>query len=70
MMLELPPLLETRRPPRSTLKEVQEFLASDRMLFVAKHEDLTTSIAHLLAVSLDDDARPLPAEEGTLSPAI
>lgn len=54
----LPPLLDTRRPPRSTLEEVQNFLGSDRMLFVAKRDSLVTSVSQMLDDSKGDQVAP------------
>lgn len=50
----LPPLLETRRPPRSILEKVQNFLGSDRMLFVVKRESLVNSITRMLDETKND----------------
>lgn len=50
----LPPLLETRRPPRSVLEKVQNFLGSDRMLFVVKRESLVNSITSMLDETKND----------------
>lgn len=44
----LPPLLETRRPPRAVLEQVQNFLGSDRMLFVVKRDALITNVTQML----------------------
>ncbi len=44
----LPPLLETRRPPRAVLEEVQNFLGSDRMLFIPKRDSLITGVSQML----------------------
>lgn len=44
----LPPLLETRRPPRAVLEQVQNFLGSDRMLFVVKRDALITDVTQML----------------------
>ncbi len=44
----LPPLLETRRPPRAVLEQVQNFLGSDRMLFVVKRDALITDVTQKL----------------------
>lgn len=54
----LPPLLETRRPPRSMLERVQGFLGSDRMLFVDKRESLVNSVTHLLDNTKGDAVLP------------
>lgn len=50
----LPPLLETRRPPRAVLEEVQNFLGSDRMLFVAKRDALITDVTQMLDANKND----------------
>lgn len=60
----LPPLLETRRPPRSVLENVQNFLGSDRMLFVAKRESLINSVTQMLDDTKNDQV--LPTDETTL----
>ncbi|MBQ6705523.1 MAG: tetratricopeptide repeat protein [Opitutales bacterium] len=60
----LPPLLETRRPPRSILEKVQNFLGSDRMLFVAKRESLINSVTEMLDETKSDQI--LPTDETTL----
>jgi thioredoxin-like negative regulator of GroEL len=60
----LPPLLETRRPPRSILERVQNFLGSDRMLFVAKRESLINSVTEMLDETKSDQI--LPMDETTL----
>ena len=60
----LPPLLETRRPPRSILEKVQNFLGSDRMLFVAKRESLINSVTEMLDETKSDQI--LPEDETTL----
>lgn len=60
----LPPLLETRRPPRSMLERVQSFLGSDRMLFVAKRESLINSVTQLLDNTKGDAV--LPADDAIL----
>lgn len=44
----LPPLLDTRRPPRAILERVQRFLGSDRMLFVARREGLVNRVHDIL----------------------
>lgn len=44
----LPPLLDTRRPPRIVLERVQKFLGSDRMLFVARRENLVLRVQQVL----------------------
>lgn len=44
----LPPLLDTRRPPRAILERVQRFLGSDRMLFVARRENLVLRVQEIL----------------------
>lgn len=44
----LPPLLDTRRPPRIVLEHVQKFLGSDRMLFVARRESLVLRVQQVL----------------------
>ena len=62
----LPPLLETRRPPRSILEQVQNFLGSDRILFVAKRESLINSVTEMLDDSKSDQI--LPTDETTLKP--
>lgn len=60
----LPPLLETRRPPRSILEKVQNFLGSDRMLFVGKRESLINSVTEMLDETKSDQI--LPEDETTL----
>ncbi len=50
----LPPLLETRRPPRAVLEQVQNFLGSDRMLFVVKRDSLITDVTQMLDKSKRD----------------
>lgn len=50
----LPPLLETRRPPRAVLKRVQEFLGSDRLLFVITREELINNVAKMLDESKEN----------------
>jgi len=50
----LPPLLETRRPPRALLKRVQEFLGSDRLLFVVTREELVNSVTKMLDESVEN----------------
>lgn len=52
----LPALIDTRRPPRSVLTEVRDFLGSDRMLFVAKHNNLVNEVAALLDKSRESEA--------------
>lgn len=50
----LPPLLETRRPPRAVLEQVQNFLGSDRMLFVVKRDALVTDVTQKLDANKRD----------------
>lgn len=61
MVRYLPPLLDTRRPPRGVLEKVQNFLGSDRMLFIVKRENLINSVTQMLdeskgeKISVPDD---------------
>lgn len=50
----LPPLLDTRRPPRAVLEQVQNFLGSDRMLFVVKRDALVAEVSRILDTNTRD----------------
>lgn len=54
----LPPLLETRRPPRAVLEQVQNFLGSDRMLFVSKRDSHIIGVSSMLDAALNDQVIP------------
>ena len=54
LMRYLPPLLDTRRPPRAVLEKVMNFLGSDRMLFVATRRSLFEEVDRMLRQSESD----------------
>lgn len=54
LMRYLPPLLDTRRPPRAVLEKVMNFLGSDRMLFVATRRSLFEEVDRMLRESESD----------------
>ncbi|MCR5184365.1 MAG: hypothetical protein K6B46_06700 [Opitutales bacterium] len=55
----LPELLATRRPPRSMLERVRDFLASDRMLFKQKTDEYLLLVEDLLESKLTKEDNSL-----------